>query len=124
MNIKRILEAFPHLPFILIGDSGEQDPEIYRRVIEEFPRRIKVVYIRSVDNKPDRLAAVDKLIGEIKQSGSQLVLAPDSEFAAVHAAAENLIANDELAKIRIVRKADEAAPASEQAIIDDSTNAL
>ena len=29
-NIKKILDTFRHLPFVLIGDSGEQDPEIYR----------------------------------------------------------------------------------------------
>jgi phosphatidate phosphatase APP1 len=36
-NIKRLLETFPHLPFVLIGDSGEQDPEIYRAVVKEYP---------------------------------------------------------------------------------------
>ena len=29
-NIKIILDSFPHLPFVLIGDSGERDPEIYQ----------------------------------------------------------------------------------------------
>ena len=109
-NIRRILETFPRLPFILIGDSGEQDPEIYRRVVEDFPNRIRAIYIRSVNSAPSRLAAIDKLIGEVKQTGSQLVLAPDSEFAAVHAAAENLIAADELAKIRSEKQTDKAAP--------------
>ena len=107
-NIKRILETFPRLPFILIGDSGEQDPEIYRRVVKDFPNRIRVIYIRNIHPNPLRLVAIDKLIGEVKQTGSQLVLAPDSEFAAVHAASENLIATDELANIRAEKKIDEA----------------
>jgi phosphatidate phosphatase APP1 len=42
-NIKMILDSFPHLPFVLIGDSGEQDPEIYRDVVKEFPTRIRVI---------------------------------------------------------------------------------
>jgi phosphatidate phosphatase APP1 len=109
-NIRRILDAFPHLKFILLGDSGEQDPEIYRRVVADFPNRIGVIYIRSINQAPHRLAAIDKLIGEVRQTGSQLVLAPDSEFAAVHAAAENLIATAELGNIRVEKKIDQAAP--------------
>jgi phosphatidate phosphatase APP1 len=119
-NIRRILEAFPRLPFILIGDSGEQDPEIYRRIVEGFPNRIRAIYIRNLNPDPSRLAAIDKLIAEVKQTGSQLVLAPDSEFAAIHAASENLIATDELANIRVEKKIDEAARTANE-IIDKKT---
>ena len=87
-NIKMILDSFPHLSFVLIGDSGESDPEIYRDVVKEYPTRIRTVYIRSIDGRPARLAAIDKLIEEVRHTGSQLVLTPDSEFAAAHAAAE------------------------------------
>ena len=98
--IESILQTYPHLPFVLIGDSGEQDPEIYREVVHRFPQRVRVIYIRSVDPDPSRLAAIDQLIDEVRQSGAQLVLAPDSEFAAVHAAGEGLIAPAQLAQIR------------------------
>jgi phosphatidate phosphatase APP1 len=109
-NIQMILEAFPHLPFVLIGDSGEQDPEIYREIVKEFPDRIRVIYIRSVNKDRSRLAAIDKLIEEVRQTGTQLVLTPDSEFAAAHAAAEGLISTRELAGIRSKRKKDKRAP--------------
>ena len=112
-NIKQLLQTFPHLPFVLIGDSGEQDPEIYRAVVKEYPERIRVIYIRSVDRHPSRIAAIDKLIEEVEQTGSQLVLTPDSEFAAVHAATEGLISTGELSSIRAEKKKDESAPKPE-----------
>jgi phosphatidate phosphatase APP1 len=109
-NIKTILESFPQLPFVLIGDSGERDPEIYRDVVKEYPTRIRAVYIRSVNKHPDRLAAIDTLIEEIRLTGTQLVLAPDSEFAAAHAAAEGMISTNLLKAIRAEKNKDQSAP--------------
>jgi len=54
--------------------------------------------------------AIDKLIEEVRQTGSQLVLTPDSEFAAAHAAAEGLISTGELSAIRSETKKDQSAP--------------
>lgn len=109
-NIKMILDSFPHLPFVLIGDNGEQDPEIYTDVVKEYPTRIRVIYIRSVNNHLSRRAAIDKLVAEVRRTGSQLVLTPDSEFAAAHAAAEGLISTGELAAVRSEKKKDQTAP--------------
>jgi phosphatidate phosphatase APP1 len=109
-NIKMVLESYPHLPFVLIGDSGERDPEIYRDMVKEFPDRVRAIYIRSVNKHPSRVAAIDRLIDEVRPTRSQLVLAPDSEFAAVHAAAEGLIATAALAVVRSEKKKDQTAP--------------
>ena len=109
-KIKNILDVFPHLPFVLIGDSGERDPEIYQEIVQEYPTRIRTVYIRSINNQPERLAAIDKLIEEIRHTGSQLVLAPDSEFAAAHAAAEGLISPALLKTVRTEKQKDQTAP--------------
>ena len=119
-NIESVLNTYPHLPFILIGDSGEQDPEIYSEIVKKYPLRIKVVYIRNIDLKPERIASIDKLIDEIKDTGCQLVLAPDTEFAAVHAASERLIATDELTNIREEKKTDEITPSAQE--ISDEQN--
>jgi phosphatidate phosphatase APP1 len=108
-NIRKFFDTFPHLPFVLIGDSGEQDPEIYRQIVEEYPKRVRVIYIRSVNRHPSRIQAVDKLVEEVRETECQLVLTPDSEFAAAHAAAEGLISTDELACIRSEKKNDKSA---------------
>lgn len=115
-NIESVLNTYPHLPFVLIGDSGEQDPEIYSEIVRKYPQRIKVVYIRNINLKPERIASIDKLIDEIKDTGCQLVLAPDTEFAAVHAASEKLIAVGELPNIREEKKTDEIAPSAQEIV--------
>ena len=104
--ITALLHAYPALPFILIGDSGENDPEVYADIVRRFPRRIRTIYIRSVNRAPARLAAIERLIGEVARTGCQLVLAPDSEHAAAHAAAEGLIATSALRAVRAERRLD------------------
>jgi phosphatidate phosphatase APP1 len=90
-KIEKILQTYPDLPFILIGDSGQQDPEIYREVVHRHPQRIRAIYIRNVNPDPTRIEAIDQLIEEVRPTGTQLLLVPDSESAAAHAAAEGLI---------------------------------
>ncbi|MGF1451101.1 MAG: App1 family protein [Opitutales bacterium] len=46
--IRELFEMYPGLNFILIGDSGERDPEIYRDICRDFPGRVKAIYIRHV----------------------------------------------------------------------------
>ncbi|HUP20698.1 MAG TPA: phosphatase domain-containing protein [Gemmatimonadota bacterium] len=85
-SIRRILQTFPDLPFMLIGDSGEEDPEIYRDLVHEFPHRVPAVYIRDVSPDPLRKSAIEALAGEVSAAGSSLVLAGDTLAAARHAA--------------------------------------
>jgi phosphatidate phosphatase APP1 len=98
--IEHILATYPALDFILVGDSAEQDPEIYAALVRRHPQRIRVIYIRAAHRDPARVAAIDRLIAEVAKTKCQLVLAPDSELAAAHAAAEGLIAAADLAAIR------------------------
>lgn len=46
--IEPIVAAFPERQFVLIGDSGEQDPEIYASFLRERPQQIAGVFIRTV----------------------------------------------------------------------------
>ena len=47
-----LLADFPDRQFMLIGDSGELDPEIYGEVAREFSRRIVAIRIRDVTGDP------------------------------------------------------------------------
>jgi phosphatidate phosphatase APP1 len=98
--IAAILETYPRLPFVLVGDSGERDPEIYAGIVRRFPRRIRAIYIRSVDLDAKRIMGVRILARTLAATGCQLVLAPRTETAAAHAAAEGLIAADDLSRVR------------------------
>lgn len=74
-----------------MGDSGERDPEIYAEIVRGHPGRITVIYIRSVDRRPQRLAAIAALAQALRDTPTQFVLASDSAEAAAHAAGEGLI---------------------------------
>jgi|SRR5690554_1333693 len=50
-EILNILKTYPQLPFILIGDSGEHDPDIYIELAEAHPERISAIYMRSVNHR-------------------------------------------------------------------------
>jgi phosphatidate phosphatase APP1 len=47
-HIDKILAAFPGVKFMLIGDDGEKDPEIFAAVAEKYPERVEGVWIRRV----------------------------------------------------------------------------
>jgi phosphatidate phosphatase APP1 len=96
--VEAVLGTYPKLGFILIGDSGEDDPEIYAAAVRRFPERIRAIYIRSVN--PRRISAIERLASEVAKTGCQLVLAPEAEPAAAHAAAEGLIQASELRAVR------------------------
>ena len=48
LRVMRILQAFPHQQFILIGDNTQRDPAIYKAIAEKHPDRIHAIYIRNV----------------------------------------------------------------------------
>jgi phosphatidate phosphatase APP1 len=100
-TIEAILNTYPALKFVLSGDSGEQDPEIYAGIVRRFPERIRAIYIRSVDLK--RVGKIERLAAEVAKTGCQLILAPEAEAAAAHAAAEGLIQASELRAVRSER---------------------
>jgi phosphatidate phosphatase APP1 len=84
--IRQVMDCYPRLPFILIGDSGQEDPEIYRDIVHEYGRRIPAVYIRNVSPGVGRAAAVQALAQEVRAAGSELLLADDTLACARHAA--------------------------------------
>ena len=47
-QVGAILERFPNRHFILVGDSGQSDPEAYGALARRFPRQVKRILIRSV----------------------------------------------------------------------------
>lgn len=84
LQIRSILDTYPDLRFVLSGDSGQDDAQIYTHIVQEYPGRIVSVYIRDVsDQWRDRL--VQKMIETCQNHGVDMLLVPDSLAAAVHA---------------------------------------
>lgn len=55
--IGKLFLAFPGRRYVLMGDSGEADPEIYGDIARRFPRQIIAIYIRDVTSDVDATAA-------------------------------------------------------------------
>jgi len=81
-EILNLLKTYPDLPFILIGDSGEHDPDIYIEVAEKFPNRILAIYLRSVKHKK-KMLRVRRLIENY--SLTPVLLVENSQQAMEHA---------------------------------------
>lgn len=58
-EIINLLKTYPKLEFVLIGDSGEHDPDIYMEVAEMYPGRILAIYLRSVNHKKKMLRVIN-----------------------------------------------------------------
>ncbi|SPJ32565.1 App1 family protein [Kushneria phyllosphaerae] len=101
--IETMLELYDPLPFVLIGDSGQHDPEVYTDIVRAYPGRIRTVYIRDVSNDADRQQAIEALSAQINKEQNNecsLVLASDSLTMAEHAHEQGYISSDALERVR------------------------
>lgn len=105
VQIERIFDIIRDIPFILIGDSGQHDAEIYLQVIRDFPGRVKMVYIRDVD--PANHKKVLKIAKEIEKLGVEMMLVTDTIEAALHAVSKGWILEEDIAHIGEEKKKDE-----------------
>lgn len=105
VQIERIFEIIRDIPFILIGDSGQHDAEIYLQVIRDFPGRVKMVYIRDVD--PASHEQVLKIADEIGELGVEMMLVTNTIQAAQHAVSKGWILEGDIAPIADEKKEDE-----------------
>ncbi|CAK5281269.1 unnamed protein product [Mycena citricolor] len=48
-GVQELVVAFPDSSFILIGDSGEQDLQLYADIARDYPEQVLAVFIRDVD---------------------------------------------------------------------------
>jgi hypothetical protein len=58
--IEPILAAYPQRKFLLVGDSGEQDPEIYAGLWRERPEQIARIWIRSLRGRAHEQERLDR----------------------------------------------------------------
>ena len=50
--LRDILQTFPARQFVLCGDTGEEDPELYGELAAAFPAQVRRVYLRIVSPQP------------------------------------------------------------------------
>jgi phosphatidate phosphatase APP1 len=102
-EIENILLTYPSLNFVLIGDSGQEDPVIYREVVKKFPDRILAIYIRDVQLKEREKIAIDvsKQLEKV-----EMVIVDNTIEAAEHAARAKLIFTESIPEIVEEKKQD------------------
>jgi phosphatidate phosphatase APP1 len=88
--IGHILDTHPQLSFVLVGDSGQKDPEVYREAAYRHPGRITAVYIRDVSTL-HRDHEIDSIAEDLVAHGVEMVRVNDTLAAAEHAARTGLI---------------------------------
>ena len=66
--IEPILQTFPERRFILVGDSGEKDPEIYARVAEKYRKQVIAIFIRDVKREGPQVERFRKLFEPLPKS--------------------------------------------------------
>lgn len=118
--IERIMRSYPDLTFILIGDSGQEDPEIYIKILHRFPERVRAIYIRDVSPHA-RKADVEALIQEASEQHVDMLLVPDTQAAASHAYAQGWIRSEELSSVQLDQQKDAAAPSDLELLLEKST---
>lgn len=91
-KLRYILGAYPDLSFVLLGDSGEADTNIYLAAAREYPGRIKQIYIRDVQHER-RAQRIEALIEE--NSDIPVKLIGTYEEAWEHASSRGLTAGPE-----------------------------
>lgn len=72
LKISHILNTYPSMNFILIGDAADLDHEIYIEIARKFPKKIKAIIIREVD-KPKKMKKVRELINSAKDVPVSLI---------------------------------------------------
>ena len=116
-SIEAILGFYDRLPFILIGDSGQKDAEIYARAAREFPGRVTAIYIRDVTpRRPHR--ALNELARDLQGEGVDLLLVKDTLEAARHAVRRGFLTPQALESIGAQREVDRSLPSPLKQFLD------
>lgn len=97
-EISNILSAYPQLNFVLIGDSGQEDPKIYHEVVTQFPGRILAIYIRDVQLAEREKIAID-FSKELVNDKVEMIIVDNTVEAAEHAAKTGLIFTNAIPEI-------------------------
>jgi len=109
---REIILRFPHLKWVLLGDSGQADAELYAEAAQEFPDRILAIYIRDVDpvTEDPRDKFVDTYIEKIAGTKVPMLRVSDSLAIAEHALGLGLIAESSMDAIDAEVQRDRVRP--------------
>ena len=97
-KIKTLLNFYPSINFILIGDSGQRDPMIYTRLAKKFPHRVEAIYIRRIRSR-SYIEENENIYEQMASVSTAYLEVQSTQEAADHAAKQGYVtpeAPDEL----------------------------
>ena len=82
VKIRHVLEMYPKLKFVLLGDDSQQDPYLYQNLCKIFPVTVKAVYIRQTGAQAKEKTM--KLIENMESMGVECCYFQHSSEAIAH----------------------------------------
>lgn len=76
-QIQHIIQRYPKHQFILMGDSGEHDPEVYADIYQQFPKKIQAIKIRAVKGSDLSTERFSKTFNQVPKSIWELFEKPE-----------------------------------------------
>jgi phosphatidate phosphatase APP1 len=100
--IRRLLAAYPELPFVLIGDSGQKDAAIYEEMAREHPGRITAILIIEAGDLANERAR-DMLVSAptLRAQGIPMYVVSDAKQMAMTAVSLGLCTRDVIEDVEI-----------------------
>jgi hypothetical protein len=75
--IRSIMKTFPQRRFLLVGDSGERDPEIYGALARRYARQVAGIFIRDLGADRDVRRRYERAFRGVDSSLVRMFTAPE-----------------------------------------------
>ena len=75
--IEGIMANYPERRFILVGDSGERDPDVYGAIARKYPNQVHRIYIRDVTGQPRNAEKYQQAFADVPRAAWQLFREPE-----------------------------------------------
>jgi phosphatidate phosphatase APP1 len=82
--IELLMKRFPQRHFVLVGDSGERDPEIYGELARKFPGQVRRIFIRDVTDEGRDAERYEQAFREVPPESWTIFREPTEISGALH----------------------------------------
>lgn len=102
-NLERLASEFPHMKWLLVGDDGQHDEEIYGRFAEKHPENVLAVAIRQLSTSEAVLAGGRSLTPKWRKDPNvPWVYGPDGSALVARLRDEGLLGDEDVIESEIM----------------------
>lgn len=101
-TLRRLFELYPHLSFVLVGDSGQRDPDVYTEIAREQPGRVRAIVI--IDAGEHAAERGDELLAaapDLREQGIPFVFVRDAREVAGRLEVMGMVAQPAVASVAL-----------------------